>query len=111
VSSVLSVTLPFFAIIGCGWLSRRLNLLPETAVSGMTIFVFTFALPALLFRSSATRHVAEIADLEFLGLYLLALATITLVTVVVGRVLFRPDLSASTSSARAWATWVSWACP
>jgi predicted permease len=93
VSSVLSVTLPFFAIIGCGWLSRRLNLLPETAVSGMTVFVFTFALPALLFRSSATRHVAEIADLEFLGLYLLALATITLVTVVVGRVLFRPDLS------------------
>jgi predicted permease len=89
---VLSVTLPFFAIIGCGWLSRRLSLLPEAAVAGMTIFVFTFALPALLFRSTASRPIAEIADWSFMGLYVLGMLVTAGLSMVVARLVFKADL-------------------
>ncbi|MCF8481208.1 MAG: AEC family transporter [Rhodospirillum sp.] len=90
--TVLSVTLPFFAIIGCGWLARRLSLVPEASVAGMTSFVFTFALPALLFRSTATRPIAEIADWPFMGLYVLGMLVTVGLGMAVGRLFFKADL-------------------
>ena len=41
-------TLPFFALIGTGWLAGRLRLFSAEATAALTRFVFYFALSALL---------------------------------------------------------------
>jgi len=52
--AILSISIPFFGLIFCGWGARRWNLLPQEAVVGLNAFVFWFALPALLFYKLAT---------------------------------------------------------
>lgn len=52
--AILSISLPFFGLIFCGFAARRTSLLPESAVAGLNAFVFWFALPALLFYKLAT---------------------------------------------------------
>jgi predicted permease len=51
--AILSVTVPFFALILCGYLAARLRWLPDTAVPGLNGFVLFFALPCMLFRFGA----------------------------------------------------------
>ena len=48
-STILNVTIPFFAVIGCGYLSGRLGILGHASRAGLNGFVFYFALPALVF--------------------------------------------------------------
>ena len=63
-------TLPFFALIGTGWLAGRLRFFPEDATAWLTRFVFYFALSAMLFRVSATLDLAALFDLRFVLAYL-----------------------------------------
>lgn len=58
-------TLPFFALIGTGWLAGRLRFFPEDATAWLTRFVFYFALSAMLFRFAATLDIAALFDLRF----------------------------------------------
>lgn len=55
-------TLPFFTIIGLGYVAGRVRFFPEEATTYLTKFVFYFALPAMLFRFSATLSFEEILD-------------------------------------------------
>lgn len=64
------ISLPFFALIGCGFVSGRTGLTPATAVGGLNTFVFWFALPALLFRVLALRPFADLYQPAFLGAWL-----------------------------------------
>lgn len=51
----LNLVLPIFAIMGVGHTAARLGLLGDAAIDGIDRYVFTFAIPALLFRAlSAT---------------------------------------------------------
>ena len=43
-------TLPFFALIGTGWLAGRLRLFSAEATAALTKFVFYFALSAMIHR-------------------------------------------------------------
>lgn len=52
--AILSISVPFFGLIFCGYGARRWNLLQQSAVIGLNAFVFWFALPALLFYKLAT---------------------------------------------------------
>ena len=63
-------TLPFFALIGTGWLAGRLRVFPPEATSWLTRFVFFFALPAMLFNFSATLDLGALFDLRFVLAYL-----------------------------------------
>jgi hypothetical protein len=47
---ILAVTVPFFALVLCGYLAARRHVLPESAIPGLNAFVLYFALPCLLFR-------------------------------------------------------------
>lgn len=53
-SSVLSTVLPVFGLIALGFSAARFGLLPEVAGKGLGDFVFTIAMPALLFRTMIT---------------------------------------------------------
>ena len=63
-------TLPFFALIGTGWLAGRLRAFPPEATAWLTKFVFYFALSAMLLRFSANLSLREIFDPAFVLAYL-----------------------------------------
>lgn len=65
-------TLPFFAVIGLGWLAGRTRFMSAEAAAVLTKFVFYFALSAMLFRFAATLSLPEIFDLRFALAYLSA---------------------------------------
>jgi len=49
----LGLVLPIFGVIGFGYAAARSKLLGPTAIDGLDTYVFTFAMPALLFRNLA----------------------------------------------------------
>ena len=63
-------TLPFFALIGLGWLAGKLRFFPAEATRWLTHFVFWFALSAMLFRFAATLDLPALFDARFVAAYL-----------------------------------------
>ncbi|MCK6424247.1 MAG: AEC family transporter [Burkholderiaceae bacterium] len=82
---ILSVTVPFFALVLAGWLAARARLLPLEAIPGLNAFVLYFALPCLLLRFGARLPVGELFDPVVLGLYLLCAAVVVAVTMALTR--------------------------
>jgi malonate transporter len=62
VLAILNVTVPFFALVLCGYLAARGRRLPLEAVGPLNSFVLYFALPALLFRFVANSPFRQIAN-------------------------------------------------
>jgi malonate transporter and related proteins len=69
--SILGVTIPFFALVLCGWLAARRGVLPDSAIPGLNAFVLYFALPCMLFRFGANTPLLELLNPPLLTLYLL----------------------------------------
>ncbi len=57
---ILLKTLPFFAILGLGYIAARRGFFSEQATAHLTKFVFYFALPAMIFRFAATLPLSEV---------------------------------------------------
>jgi len=68
---VLRVTVPFFALVLCGYLAARRGLLPLEAIAGLNGFVLFFALPCMLFRFGASTPMAQLLDASVFLTYLL----------------------------------------
>jgi hypothetical protein len=79
--SILAVTIPFFALVLCGWLATRRRLLPEEAIPGLNTFVLYFALPCMLFRFGASTPLAQLLDPFVIGVYVAAALLIVFVVV------------------------------
>lgn len=77
-------TLPFFALVLCGWVAAHTRRLPAGSVGSLNGFVLWFALPAMLFRFVARTPVEQVLDLRLAlgyagcGLCVYALAVILL---------------------------------
>ncbi len=69
---ILLETLPFFALIGVGYVAGRTGFFGVDATTALTRFVFYFALSAMLFRFAANLSLGEIFDWNFVFAYLLA---------------------------------------
>ncbi len=67
---VLCVTFPFFALVLCGYLAARRQMLPFEAIPGLNGFVLYFALPCMLFRFGASTPIAQILDAGAFFMYL-----------------------------------------
>ncbi len=65
-------TLPFFALIGLGYLAGRTKFFTQDATAYLTKFVFYFALPAMLFKFSTNLELADVLNWDFLLAYLVA---------------------------------------
>lgn len=77
-------TLPFFALIGVGYVAGRTKFFPPEATAWLTKFVFYFALSAMLFRFAANLSLAEIWSTRFVLAYLTGSLTVyALATAVV----------------------------
>ena len=64
-------TLPFFALIGVGYISGVTRFFTEEATAYLTKFVFYFALSAMLFRFSSNLSLGDLFDWNFVFAYLL----------------------------------------
>ena len=78
---ILAVTVPFFALVLCGYLAGRQHVLPESAIPGLNAFVLYFALPCLLFRFGATTPVLELLSPAVLLVYLASALLIVFFTI------------------------------
>ena len=81
--AILSITVPFFALVLCGYLAARRHVLPESAIPGLNAFVLYFALPCMLFRFGSTTPLLELLNPALLTVYLLAALLIVFFTVAV----------------------------
>ncbi len=70
--AILAVTVPFFALVLCGYLAAQRRVLPESAIPGLNAFVLYFALPCMLFRFGAGTPVVEMLNPVLLAVYLAA---------------------------------------
>lgn len=69
-------TLPFFAVIGLGYLAGRTRFFSAEATAYLTKFVFYFALSAMLFGFAANLDLGAIFSWAFVWAYFLATATV-----------------------------------
>lgn len=93
-NAVINVALPFFALIFTGYFAGRR--LPSGATTGLTHFVFFFALPALLVVKVAEAPVAALLEPRLFVAYYGAGLLLYALTYVLGRWLFpaRPAIYA-----------------
>jgi predicted permease len=82
---ILLVTVPFFALVLCGWAVTRARLLPLDAIPGLNIFVLFFALPCMLYRFAATTPIVRLLDPTVSTVYLLCALLMVALTVVTTR--------------------------
>jgi malonate transporter and related proteins len=79
--AILTVTIPFFALVLLGYGAGRLRLLPESAIPGLNTYVLYFALPCMLFRFGASMPFARLIDPVLIGVYLLCALVVVALTI------------------------------
>lgn len=67
--AILAVTVPFFALVLCGYLAAWRGVLPDLAIPGLNAFVLFFALPCMLFRFGASMPFSQLIDPVLIGVY------------------------------------------
>ena len=82
---ILSVTVPFFALVLCGYVAARANFLPESAIPGLNGFVLFFALPCMLFRFGASLPVRQLLDPAVIVVYFVTALAMVLGTIAATR--------------------------
>lgn len=92
---IVSVTIPFFALVALGFLAARCRALPLEAVPGLNSYVLYFALSALLFQLGARTPVRQLLDPTMMGLWLFAGLLVMAAAVGLGRRSGRARLDAS----------------
>ncbi|MBL8377733.1 MAG: AEC family transporter [Burkholderiales bacterium] len=70
--AILNVAAPFFALIACGTIASRLNLLPQNAIPALNTFVLYFALPCMMFRFMLETPFAQIINGRVFAAYMTA---------------------------------------
>jgi predicted permease len=81
--SILAVTVPFFALVLCGYLAARRHVIPDSAIPGLNGYVLYFALPCMLFRFGAATPILDLLNPAVLVVYLGAALLIVFFTVAV----------------------------
>jgi predicted permease len=80
---ILAITVPFFALVLCGYLAARQGVLPESAIPGLNAFVLFFALPCMLFRFGAGTPVLQLLNPVVLAVYIAAGLLVVFFTIAV----------------------------
>ena len=79
--AILSVTLPFFALVLLGYLAAQREVLPEEAISGLNVYVLFFALPCLLFGFGSSLPFGRLIDPLLIAIYTVCALLMIAVTV------------------------------
>ncbi len=68
-AAIFAVTFPFFAVVLLGYAAAARQVMPETAIPGLSSFVLFFALPCMLFRFGASRPIGQLIDPGLIAIY------------------------------------------
>lgn len=91
--TVIETLLPIFGIVFLGFVAARRSALHPYAVQGLSVFVFNFSVPCLLFRSLARAELSESLPWSFLAAYYVGAVAVFAGAALVSRVLFhRPPV-------------------
>ena len=88
-SAIINVVFPGFAIILCGYLAGRKELLGDHGTEALNKFVYWVALPALLFRAMANVDMETLFNWGILSAYMGAQAATMILAMFFGTLLFR----------------------
>jgi hypothetical protein len=80
-AQIFAVTLPFFALVACGYAAAQRRLLPASAIPGLNAFVLFFALPCMLFRFGQGTPLLQLLNPTVLGIYLVSAVLIVFFTI------------------------------
>ena len=83
--SILSTVLPVFGLIVLGYGAAWLKVVDADATRGLSLFVFNIAIPALLFKTTATMDTQNVAPWNLWGAYFGGLATAWVIAAFVSR--------------------------
>ncbi len=92
-NTTVAVVVPLFGLILAGYISGRLKLLDDGAIKGLNVFVFTFAVPALLVRSLAGGGSPQAGDFDIVYAYFGGALLIFALGALIGRFVFRTTLA------------------
>ena len=92
-SAALSQVLPFFVIVGVGWLAARTRLLDERVAEGLAAYVFWIGFPALLINALAQGAAFGIGLPKAMAAYGLCAIAILALTLIIGRLARWPERS------------------
>jgi hypothetical protein len=81
---LVEVVVPIFGIIGLGYLGRRLRLLPADAATVLGAYVYTFALPALLYVRLSKVPLGEVVNGHLVAAYAGGILTLGLIVWAMG---------------------------
>lgn len=93
---VLDIILPVFGLVVLGFAAAKLNWFDDTATRGLSLFVFNFAIPVLLFRSLATTDLPADIPWTFLVAFYAGGLAVFAINLMIARTAWRraPDEAA-----------------
>ena len=91
--SVFEIVAPVFGIVLIGWITVRAGVFGEAAIDGIVDFVFTIAIPLLLFRTLATAGLPDEIPWDVLLSYYLGTYAVFAIGMLVAGTVFRKGLS------------------
>lgn len=97
--SIVTSIVPLFSVIAIGFAVRKLGGIDEAGVRTLVAFVFSLAMPALIFRLMAGTDMQNIDDWPVAGAYFTAQLPIFLGGLMIGGWLFRQSMAESTIQA------------
>ncbi|MFK7793330.1 MAG: AEC family transporter [Devosiaceae bacterium] len=74
--SLLAIVLPVFGLIAIGFVAARTGLIKDNVGDGLSDFVFTVAVPCLLFKTLATADVPEASPWAYWAVYFSAILVV-----------------------------------
>ena len=96
---VVDVILPIFGLLMVGYITVILGWFDQSAIRGLTRFVFDFAVPMLLLRTVSTAQLPENIPWNFLASYYLATMLVLFSGLVLTRITYRITFSEQVVSA------------
>ena len=90
---VVDVIFPIFGLLMIGYITVMLGWFDQTAIKGLTRFVFDFAVPMLLLRTVANAQLPEHIPWDFLASYYLGTILILFSGLVMTRIIYRISFS------------------
>ena len=96
---VVDVIFPIFGLLMVGYITVMLGWFDQTAIRGLTRFVFDFAVPMLLLRTVSTAKLPEDIPWNFLGSYYLGTMLVLFSGLIIVRIMYRITFSEQVVSA------------
>ena len=81
--AILTVTIPFFALVLLGYLAAQRRWMPESAIPGLNAYVLYYALPCMLFRFGSSMPFTRLIDPLLIALYATCALLMIAITVAV----------------------------